>query len=388
MIKDFFAARLAQNITVPRLNEASKAIDMYVDRNSDILMTLDMSKRYSFADKDRAVIYNLAGIQEEEMEQQIKLSKDIHTGNKKQSNPFYATTIVTVYQVLNSKDIPEKNKDNICLKFLTYMSFQMYVSIHKGSFPYAPNKEIMDYTLAHLDKSFRINSMPSILAFLEDNTRTAYTTYKNRFIRCTDVDIKDLADAFYTRIKGKVVKIARAWYDNWENGRYLNADSDSFSEDDYHEMDNNSYAIARLTSRVHLKLIDRRFDRRFLKYAITSSDISLQKLTNLLEDILQTDENNEVKKFISALIEYYLLTSGKGYEYIGKGDFITYMKSAYASNTTVPQMVLVKSLLDKWVDENMSTSGRARYGKTAKAGYKKALYMFFIFIINQEAKSV
>ena len=153
-------------------------------------------------------------------------------------------------------------------------------------------------------------------------------------------------------------------------------------------MDNNSYAIARLASKVHLKLIDRRFDRRFLKYAITSSDTSLQKLTNLLEDVLQNDEDNNVKKFITALVEYYLLTSGKGYEYIGKGDFITYMKSAYASNTTVPQMVLAKNILDEWVDEHMVTSGRSRYGKTAKAGYKKSLYMFFIFIINQEAKSV
>jgi hypothetical protein len=64
------------------------------------------------------------------------------------------------------------------------------------------------------------------------------------------------------------------------------------------------------------------------------------------------------------------------------------MKSAYASNTTVPQMVLAKNIMDDWVDEHMVTSGRSRYGKTAKAGYKKALYMFFIFIINQEAKNV
>ena len=386
MIKDFFAARLTQNVTLPKVKEVGKAIDAYVDRNSNILMTLDMSKRYSFADKDRAVIYNLAGIQEEEMEQQIKLSKDIHNNNKVQSNPFYATVMICIHKIMTSNIVPQKELDPTCIKILTYMSFQMYVSIHKGSFPYAPNKEIMDYTIAHLDQSFRIHSMPSILAFLEDNTRTAYNTYKNKFIRCTDIDIKDLADAFFTRIKGKIKKIAKAWYDNWENGRYLNADSDSFAEDDYHEMDNNSYAIARLTSKVHLKLIDRRFDRRFLKYSITSSDTSLQKLSNLLEDILQNDDDNDVKRFISAIIEYYLLTSGKGYEYIAKGDFITYMKSAYASNTTVSQMILAKNILDKWVDEHMATSGRARYGKTAKAGYKKALYMFFIFIINQEAK--
>ena len=112
MILDYFASRLAQNITPQTVAEAERAIGLYVDRNSNILLTLDMSKRYSFADKDRAVIYKLAGIREEEMEQQIKLSKDIHNNNKVQSNPFYATVMLCVHQILTSDKIPQKNKEN------------------------------------------------------------------------------------------------------------------------------------------------------------------------------------------------------------------------------------------------------------------------------------
>lgn len=381
MIKEVFQNQLNQNVTDQNINLAKRKIGQYIDRNSNILLTLDMSKRFSFGDNDRKVMYDLLGITEDQMEEQIRLSKYIYNGNKIQSNPFYFTT------VLICSKLASQNKDKDCVVFLTYMSLQMYTSIHKGKFKYAPNKEIMDYTIAHLDQSFKIHSMPSIYAFIEDNTKVAYDTYKDKIIKGTDTDIKDVVDAFFTRLKGKITKIANKFYDNWENGRYLNADSDSFSEDDYHEMDNNSYVIDRLASRVHLKLIDRRFDRRFIKYAITSSDVSLQKLTNLIEDVLSDDDENLVKRYISYNIEYYLLTSGKGYDYIGKGDFITYMKSAYASNTTVKQMVEIKNILDKWTDKYMLTSGRARYGKTAKAGYKKALYMFFIFIINQEAKA-
>lgn len=151
-------------------------------------------------------------------------------------------------------------------------------------------------------------------------------------------------------------------------------------------MDNNSYMIERLANKVHLKLINRQFDNRFLKYAITRSDVSLQKLKNLIDDIIQDDENNVVKLVISAIIEYYVSMSGKGFDYIAKGDFITYMQTAYASNTELQQMQFIKSTLDKWLDEYMVSSGRARYGKTAKAGYKKAIYMFLVFIINAEAK--
>lgn len=382
MIKDYFADRIAKSVTPQTLTKTKRAIMEYIDRNSNILLTLDMSKLFSFADKDRKVIYDFIGVEENEIEKQIRLSKDIYNGNTVQNEPFYYATMLAVNRML-----ADGMKDDDCILILDYMSFMMYLSAHKGSFKYAPNKEIMDYTLSHLDKSFKIRSMPSIFAFIDDNTRVAYETYKARIVRGTDKDLCDVIDAFFTRIKGKVHKIAEAWYDNWKNGRYLNSDSDNFSEEDYHEMDNNSYAIERLASKVHLKLIDRRFDRRYLKYSISSRDVSLQKLSNLLEDILLGDEDNTVKKFISSIIEYYLLTSGKPFEYLGKGDFITYMKSAYGSNTTVAQMVLIKKILDMWVDEYMTTSGKNRYGKTAKAAYKKSLYMFFIFIINEEAKT-
>ena len=46
----------------------------------------------------------------------------------------------------------------------------------------------------------------------------------------------------------------------------------------------------------------------------------------------------------------------------------------------------VKDYLDMWLQEHMTVVGRSNYGKTAKQSYRKALYMFFIFIINYIAK--
>jgi hypothetical protein len=93
-----------------------------------------------------------------------------------------------------------------------------------------------------------------------------------------------------------------------------------------------------------------------------------------------------MKKFIAAMIEYYLIMSGRGFEYIARGEFISYMKSAYASNTELDQMTFMKNTLETWIVENMVSVGRQNYGKTARLGYKKSIYMFFVFIINREAK--
>lgn len=380
MLRDIFGARVQPRLTPGNIKTLESKITAYIDRNSNILLSLDLSTRYSFGDADRQVIYEFLGITEDEMEQQIKLSKYIYDNNKNQSNPFYCATILVSHYLWKA------NKKDTAKLVLNYMSLMMYVSIHKGRFKYAPNKQIMDYTIAHLGPEFRIKQVPSLFAFIEDNTAVAYNAYQSRIDRCDDKDITWIIDALFTRLKAKMVKIAMAFRKNYESGAYLNADSDNYSEEDYHEMDNNSFVIERLATKVHLKLLDRRFDRRFLKYSVTSSDISLSKLTNLLEDVLDDDEQNEVKNLVSAIIEYYLIYSQKDITYIGKGDFIVYMKSAYASNSNAQQMIYIKDILEVWVNRYMVASGRNRYGRTARLAYKRALLLFFLFVINAEAK--
>lgn len=380
MIRDQFANRIEKAITTKSIKELTDYIIKFVDRNAEILMKLNLTDRYSFNQEDKSVVYCFLTVSEEEIIQAIRMSKVVNPSNRNHNNPFYHACILAAHFLL------KKSKEKESKLVMTYMSMLMYVSIHSGSFPYKPNKEIMDYTLMHLDQSYRIRNVPSLYAFLEDNTDVAYNTYKTQLRRCDDKDILTMIDAYHTRIKGKIVKIASNWYTNYKEGRYLNADSDSYSDENYHEMDNNYYAIERLAAKVHLQLIGRRYDRRFLKYSITQSDVSIKRLTNLIEDIIQVDDNGTLKKVISAMIEYYLLTSGKDFDTIGRGEYISYMKTAFASNTSSEQMTLIKDTIDEWITECMVTSGRARYGKTARVGYRKSVYLFLTFLINQNAK--
>ena len=122
-----------------------------------------------------------------------------------------------------------------------------------------------------------------------------------------------------------------------------------------------------------------------MKYSITQSDTSYQKLKNLIDDIVD-DDNGEARKLISSIIEFYLMQSGKSADYIARGDFIVYMKTAYGTNTDIGQMSYIKSSIDKWLDANMYKYGRANFGKTARQSYRKSVYMFFVFLINMEAK--
>ena len=379
MLIDQFGPKMKATFT-PKMKDATlKKIMGYVDRNSSILLTLDLSKRFSFADTDRQVIYDACGLTQTEIEEAIVQSKQIYTANKVQANPFYASCMLLSSLLLNNKD------DNTALIILTYMSLNMYTSIHKGSWKFAPDENVMRYTIAHLDNTFTIRNFPSIFAFLQDNANTAMTTYKDRIKRCTDADISWVVDAFWTRIRGKVWKIAAKFYDNHKNGRYLNDEEDSISGEDFHEMDNNAFAIDRLAHKTYTALLNRQYNKQFLKMSIVSSDTSYNKLTKLIEDIIDTPDKTPMQ-VISSMITFYAVQSGKPMEYIAKGDFIAFMKTAYSSNTDSEQLNTIKKIIDQWLADNMYKYGRATYGKTVQIQYRRSIFMFFVFVINYEAK--
>lgn len=387
MLKDEFEPIIAKSLTSFSLKEMEKKMSAYVDRNSDILLSLDLSRRYSFGDADRQVVYDAIGITEDQLNVAIRNSKSIYSGNKIQSNPFYIVSILTASHLLSSD---KKKGDNpVVITAITYMSLMMWTSLHKGFFKYEANKQVMDYTIAHLDSTFRIRQFPSLFAFIQDNTMTVVNTYRDRIMTATDKDLTWVIDAIWTRLKGKIKKISSEFYKNHQSGRYLNTDEDSYSEEDFHEMDNQSFGIDRLTNKVYVKLINRQYDKRFIKYSITQSDTSLTKITNLIEDIIDSDgESGKLRSVISSMIEFYLRQSGKPIEYIAKGDYVAFMKTAYASNTIVPQMEFIKSTIDGWLADNMYKYGKAKYGKTLQIQYRRCIYMFLVFVINFEAKNV
>ena len=381
MLRDRFSPIITKALTPSATKLLEQRIIGYVDRNSEILLSLDLSRRYSFGDGDRQVLYDICHISLGELEEAIANSKAIYSGNKIQSNPFYIASMMTASHYLSLKD------EKMAKLVLTYMSLMMWTSLHKGFFKYEANKQVMDYTIAHLNNTFQIRQFPSLFTFIEDNTTTAMNTYKSRIIACNDEDITWVIDSFWTRLKGKIKKISAEFYKNHQSGKYLNSDEDSVDQDNFHEIDNVSFAIDRLTNKVYIKLINRQYDKRFLKYSISQSDTSYQKLANLIEDIIDGDgDNRTLRSLISSMIEFYLQQSGKPIEYVAKGDFIAFMKTAYSSNTDAAQMGTIKSTIDTWLAENMYKYGKAKYGKTLQIQYRRSIYMFFVFVINHEAK--
>lgn len=381
MILETLTPYFKQHMSDTVRKKMREVIIRYIDKNSSVLYTLDLSTRISFSDFDRNSLYELFGLNEDIIKSAVKASK-IHQSNKIQSNPFYCFCEVLIHFLKKEKDKLSEEDGRL---IASYMSLMMYVSVHFGFAKYGANPEIMHYTINNLDNNFKIRKMSSLYEFLKDNSDTWYNTYEDLLTRCDDKDIALLNDALHTRIKAKMKKIFAVYYDNHKHGRYFNYESDSFDDDDYHIMDNDTYVIDRLTTRCYVKLINKQFDKRLIQYSVDSSDVSLDKLTKILDDIIVNTADKRVKEYISDAINYYARTFGM--DTLTRGEFISNMRRSYGSNTKAELMVRMKEILEEWINENMYKYGRATYGNTVKNQYKKSLYMFFVLFINIEAKS-
>ena len=87
MLKDAFQSRISAALTPAATKQFERAVTKYTDENSEILLTFDLSRRYSFADEDRKVLFDLIKVSEAEFAAEIKQSKQIYKQNKIQSNP-------------------------------------------------------------------------------------------------------------------------------------------------------------------------------------------------------------------------------------------------------------------------------------------------------------
>ena len=406
MMRDRFCPVIERRLSQSSIRQRMMhGIGAFVDKYSNILYSMNMADRYSFSAKDRDVIYDAAGISEREIADAIKASPYIYDDNKTQSNPFYNMCMLVIRVLMKLK------YDNEALYVATYMQLQMYVSIHSGRWQSRPNKNIMDYTLATLDKSYRITQVSSIFEFIMDNAKTVLDTYGDWIYtppnkplpkterkvgsgRKTMITIDPGSDAenaliigqFWNRLKQKVIKIAQEFYVNQKSGRYLNYDTEVHNAEEIRSLDNDSYALDRIASTVYGKLINHQFKQQWLKMSITQSAVSYSKLSTLFDDIIDNDDEERLRKVIQGMLEYFTIISGYPIDQIGTSKFISVMSTAYGSGTNQEPVKSIKDTLEIWVTENSVRYGRSAYGRTASIAYKKSLFMTIVYIVNYEAK--
>lgn len=362
------------------------AIKKYADSHADILLSTDMSKRLLFSESDKNIIYEVTGLVKDSVSKAVKASPIIKSTWRIATNPFYISTLLAArYFLLHNK---KSEMDAV----IVYMSYVLYSSSHVSSFPYPPNKQIMDYTMNNLSNRFLIKQIGTIQGMIE---HTVINAISGRYIKdlqdCSDIFIKDILSALETRISSAMKNIAREYYNNHKSGAYLFHEEDSEDENDYHISDNISYKIDRIVNLVSASIISEGFDYktcidRAIKF---NAGASAKKLQPMLDTII-ADDMAGIKPFISDIITLFIYKSPNNNTIDGVKSmrFVSEALQVYKSNSQDEITTRIKDKLKYWIDITSEKYGRnfISKGKTSLDTYRRSIYTCFVFKIFECCK--
>lgn len=371
-----------KNATRDFMNKIKK----YADSHSEILLSVDMSKRLIFSDSDKNIVYDLTGLNPNMIDKAVKKSPIIKPNWKMVTNPFLISCILAArYYELHKKKAEME-------AVIVYMSYVLYTSAHVTSYRYLPNKQIMDYTMNNLSNRYLIKQVGTIQGMIEHTVINAINgRYEKDLQECSDEQLKDIISALDTRMSSVMKYIASEYYANHKSGAYLFHEEDSEDENNYHVSDNISFKIDRVVNEVAASIISEGFDyKTCVKRSINlNAGASNKKLEPMLRTIIEEDMQG-IKDMISDIITLFMYKgkTGNNINDIRTMKFVSEALQVYKSNSQDEVTTRVKEKLRYWIDLTSEKYGRnfISKGKTSLDTYRRAIYTCFVFKIVETSK--
>ncbi len=380
MFKDELYPMVAKGLSRPEAQkELKREIGKYIDINASKLTTQGPSDRPTFGDKDKEKLYDASMVTKQEVSAILKRNPLIKGQWRIMNDPFNSVTAVGIrYAAINKKD-------DLVNSLLLYLTLSMYPSLHYKYFKYAPNEQVMAYTISNMSNKFKIKQVGTLLEALIDTSMKCYELQKPHLINGSDKEIVDFVMDIKTRLNSLLKNIASEFYKNKEQNLYLNSDGDSYEEGNYHEADSNSYAVERITNNVSLKLVVDGPDTATISTAARWCQVSNNEMRNYINSLVVSENKEDIRDLIEAILTNYLIDGQENLDGVSRNNkFLAHAVATYKkSNTTDKNIIKIKEILDKWM-EDLEVYKKTQRQATIN-NFRRAIYLFFVISIMKLA---
>ena len=362
------------------VKEFKRNIDHYMASHIESYSTPGPSTRPTINPTIVNNLYKILGLTEVEIKDCLKHIPGNKGTWKYFNNPYNIAIVLSIHHFTVKKD--EAQLNNSLLYLLTNIYQYMFIKYYPK---FNPNESTMAYTIANLSQRFKIKKTGTILGALTDITKTCYDTHKDRITRFNDEDILKFINDEVSRINSFMKKLRDEYENNVKNENYLQSEKDNYSDESYYEADSDSFAIDRVTNKVLTSLVVNGPDRKLIEMAARNSNVSVNVLQTSILTLISESHRDDIKRIIECLLALYLNDNpdkSASLKDIGTNKFYVYCIKVYRQSNTVNKNIIeVKSILDRWIDElNLS----AKVSTEGSIGnYRKAIFTFFIFTIEK-----
>lgn len=350
-------------------------IGKYVDRNMKHLSASGPCYRIQINDVDKKGLYESIGLSEQDIKQAFKDSTYINASWQIMGNPFFTACALPIRYYINKNKIENANLVSF------YLCMGMYPLLHYKYFKHNCNENIMNYTISNLSNKYKYKQLKSCYNTLKDLASTCTKTHMDRLKVGGDSEFTKYINDMHARLNDNLKNVAISYYKNHESGNYLNVDSDSDDENDYREVDNNSFVVDRVLNKVITKVAMNGPNFGLVALSAKLCDISSNELKNISLIITNEDHMGEFKSMTQAILQMYLFDMKRMPEQIKSKDYIMTILQIYKkTNNKDENLNTIRRLLDKWVEDN-GVKKRIKRQATLN-NFKKSMYIFVALTIQ------
>ena len=355
-------------------------ISAYLDRNMSKLSTSGPIHRTLFIDSDKNALFNATGVRPELVNKVIPESNYIKNHWKNIASPF---NVVSALVICYAK---RKNNSDLAAFALMYLVLSMYPSLHHKYFPFEPDEQIMDYTINNLSNKYKIKQQGTIWNALLDTAIICDKTYTKNIINASDKDITGYIEALKTRLNALIKKIRNEFGKNYNDKNIIGVEKDNEDPNAFSQAESNTYMVERLSNSINLKLAMSGPDLKIVEVCSRLNDISMNDLRTVVTSMVSDKENSkDIKKMIASILVLFISEGQAKVSEIRTNKFVLTCLQIYKkSNTGNKSIIAIKSLLDLWL-ARYSTRYKASNRPATLNNFRKALFTFFIFTIQQNA---
>lgn len=372
--------------TMGRKSTALKScIERFVHKRQDSLYDYAPVDRIYFKKADVDDFFNSINVKEKEVTsflpqlyywkaEELQACKD----------EFTLTCLMTLRWLLKNKSNDSKLIELTAMYFA--FSGKIYASCHYNLWRnYTPKREVMDYVINYmLTNKFDIVKTKSVWGAMRNLTMTWLERYKDELADdVTDERIVYIIHQLHNRVLAFLKNIANAYYDAYENKKYINAESDNYSQDSYRIANNNSTIIASITEKTMIYFANTQINISIC-YSVSGSGVDPYDVKSIFETILSDNKRLDDLRFVINILLTDFCKNNPDAKDITGPKFIAHSISM-KPNSKDQNVLELKNIILNW----LNTSDRYKHIKTqaTKNNYYKAILSYIAITVNMANKN-
>lgn len=386
LIMDAIYPRIENVLNTPHGDRKFKdLVGGFIDRNSKKLFTSGPVYNIPFTDKDKNDYFTLFGIKKEEVnEVLVQVTKSINDKSNVgwkliRQNPIFSIFFATIRFYTLKKD--EKGLNTA----LSIYALSGYWSVFDKYFKVGANEGVMNYTIDNLTEKYIFKQAGHVFGALLMSIRNSYSFFRNEFAS-PKTPTDSIVIRFIQRIRNDqnslIKHVCSEYMANYKKGASITDSKESFDGTQLVDDNlNNTSIVAQISEKISLAFVKDGIDISRASIAARLAGVSISDTRFYLLQIFNTKNNDDISKFVQAVLFIFLYDEKHKPEDINSRNFLIWSTDLFRrTNSNNANVYTIKSTLDKWA-ENAGIHSKFKR-EASRVSYKKAIFFYIIISIQ------